>query len=271
MKKLSIYLPLIILFASCEKVIDVDLNSADPQYVIEADLRQGSSELDVIVTLTDDYFDFEAPTGVSDASVFFTDQDGLVYPVDHVNGGVYTLGGLNPQPGTYSLSVSINGDLTEASATMPAVVPIDTVYFEDVGGGPGFGGDDDDGSYEAHIFYNDPAGEENFYQLAITINGEEDEESGLIINDDQFNDGRYTEWPLFNRRFKEGDVIAFELRSIDPDVYDYLNQLNEILGGGGGPGGGSAAPANPESNLEGAISLGYFGAYSHSSATAEVK
>ncbi|MCB0535714.1 MAG: DUF4249 family protein, partial [Saprospiraceae bacterium] len=42
--------------ASCEKVIDVDLNSAAPRTVIEANLKEGDQQFQVLVYQTKDYF-----------------------------------------------------------------------------------------------------------------------------------------------------------------------------------------------------------------------
>ena len=46
----------ILFFSSCQKVINVDLNAADPQYVIEANLYEGSHDFKVRITKTTSYF-----------------------------------------------------------------------------------------------------------------------------------------------------------------------------------------------------------------------
>ena len=61
--------------------------------------------------------------------------------------------------------------------------------------------------------------------------------------------------PLFTQFFELGDTVDIRFASIDANVYDYFNTLNEVANGSAN----SAAPANPNTNWSN-HALGYFAA-----------
>ena len=63
-----------------------------------------------------------------------------------------------------------------------------------------------------------------------------------------------------NDFFQIDDTIGMELRSIDKDIYYYLNEAISIIGENSAS---AAAPANPNSNWNN-NALGYFSAYGNS-------
>ena len=62
------------LFMSCEKVIDLDLNSAEPRIVIEGNITSDPGPYQVSITTSGDYYTAEGIMPVSGAEVIFVDD-----------------------------------------------------------------------------------------------------------------------------------------------------------------------------------------------------
>ncbi len=259
MKKIFVFISALALFG-CEKVIDVDLNSADPKKVIEANLMAGNDSLLVRITETGDYFNFEETPNVENAIVYLITQSGQKMLAQMTAPGVYWIDSINSVTGeNYTIEVTADGKFTTATSYLPPVVPLDSLYFEYFEPSGFF-----EGGYIPFVAFQDPPNEENYYRLIFYINGEE--EKDLNVFNDKFINGTYVEQPLFGSDLEVGDSIHVELRSIDAEVYKFYNTLNAISGGGGPPG---VAPGNPTTNLKGDIQLGFFGTYSTSVAKGE--
>lgn len=236
---------------SCEKVIDVDLNSEDPQVVIEANFTAGETTHRVSVTQTLN-FDQEAPyPAINNATVTVTDNLGNSQVLTFVGNGIYETTAYPVIEGrTYTLTVIAGGESYVASSTVPGLVEIDTLTVQYFPFGP-------DGFNSLIPIRTDPAGVSNYYQFDLYRNG--DRVSGIYLQDDQFTDGIVVEQPIFDNdgEYESGDTALVEMYGIDRPVYDYFFALlqNE-----------TATPANPTSNFSGGC-LGYFSARSKHTAT----
>lgn len=235
---------------ACEKVIDVDLNDAEPKMVVEANVSHGVGNNLVILSYTTSYFTPEAPDMVSNASVIIRDDAGNSWTLNEIQPGVYNDATLDGTPGTtYSIEIQAEGQVIEASSTMPGFVAIDSLVAV-----PGPDGFSDDTVYAVRCFYADEGGVANYYRAIAYKNGET-EPAFYADNDDSY-DGQYSVFPFFQFEWVPGDTIAIELQGVDKDVYDYMSGL----AGDVGQGGATAAPGNPETNLSGDV-LGYFSAH----------
>lgn len=242
--------------SSCEKVIDVDLNSADPQTVFEANLAEGEDSLWFSLTQTADYFGNEEPPFINGAEIDFTDSEGNVMRAQAMGDGQYLVTNVKAKSeGTYKVKVNLDGQITEAESYMPKQVLLDSIQFEYQPAN-----DFVDESYSINIAFQDPGDQVNYYQIIVRVNGEVD--GNLNVFDDRFNQGRYVNAPLFGYEIAEGDIVEVELQNIDADIYEYYVTLASILSQTGPPG---IAPGNPITNLKGDIQLGFFGTYSYSS------
>jgi len=140
---------------------------------------------------------------------------------------------------------------------MPTQIRIDTMMVENSiypGGGPPVGNQPAP-FYEIRVKYTDPEPETNFYRLLVTVNGVVTSRNNVY--NDRLTNGNQVEAFLivYNPELKAGDSITVEMQCIEKTVYDYFSSM----GSAGGP-GGSSSPANPYTNLQGAI-LGYFSAH----------
>jgi len=253
MKNLAYILGLVVLASACQKVIDVDLNDANPNVVIEGNFTAEDSTVRVRVTSTSSFFDSEADPVIDNAVVTITDQNGVATTVPGSGNGNYVLTNYTPTYGTsYVLSVTAEGKTYSATCGLAAPVQIDpiTYFYLD-----GFFGSDP--GYATLLNFQDPANQTDFYQIVITENGTTyDRIDEIQTQDDALTDGNYVERPLFLGELSQiGDTISYEFRTVDEAVFDYTIEAASISGGSN-----SAAPGNPTTNWDNGA-LGYFNAY----------
>jgi len=247
----------IIFFASCEKVINVDLNDANPKIVIEAGLYEGTHVFKVHITKTISYFNNGIAPTIDNANVTLSDRINPAKTLIPVGDGWYEL--LNctaTNNTTYELNVVAEGKTYTASSYLPVSPVLDSLTYKDFGGGFG-GGNFDPYLMTAH--FQDSVGVANYYRLIVTKNDSlQNKPFDLFVFDDKIRDGQYIEVPVFSAFCDIGDTMDVELVSMDEKVYDYYITFGEIITGDAN---NSAAPANPNSNWSNKA-LGYFGAYS---------
>jgi hypothetical protein len=259
MKNIIIVLSCVVAFASCEKVINVDLKNAEPRIVVEGIVDNGGNPASVRITKSVSFSNTASAPTVSGASVKISDNTGNNFTLTETTPGVYSNATLVGQVGkTYTLTVLNAGVTYTGKSTIPRQAPIDTIYQERVtlpsntpGGTASLG-------KIVSLVYTDIPGFGDNAHVVQTINGKVD--NSLIVGDDQFTDAGNTPFQLFpnvNTKLKTGDVVKIELRFIDKNVFRYLSGVQEIQGG-------NTVPANPDSNLSGGC-LGYFS--SHTSET----
>lgn len=252
---LSLYL-----FSSCQKVIDINLNDAKPQYVIEAPMFEGTHDFKVHITQTTNYFGNDAPPAVDGAVVTLVDPNTTSIVMTPEGNGWYQISNFNAIPSTtYQLNVEINGKSFIAISSMPLRTNIDSLSTKRFGGvGPP---DPDAGTELLLVHLKDSIGIKNYYRVLVTKNDTFlNKAENYYIFDDMVRDGLQIDAPLFTSIFKKGDKVDVELLCMDAEVYDYFTTLSEVLGGDANNG---AAPANPNSNFSNGA-LGYFAAYTSS-------
>lgn len=244
---------------SCQDVIDIDLNDADPKYVIEGVIVEGVDSITVRVTQTASFFDASPPAGINNATVVVTLPNGQEVLLTSIGNGYYKISGQNITTDSYySLRVNVDDEEFTATTFMPAHVSLDSleaVYSEGMFGL--------EGTYNVFINFNDPAGILNYYKMNVTLNDTLlNGANEIMITDDALVDGNAIYMPIFVRDFDLGDSVAIELQSIDKATYKFYQTMAAVASGSAGS-PFSATPANPESNIKGGA-LGIFGAYTSS-------
>jgi hypothetical protein len=263
MKQLIIIIIISFLLSSCEKEINIDLNSSDPQFVIEGTITNQPGPYFVKITKTVNFSDGNNFPRVSNASVIISDNLGNSETLTETSPGVYKTNTTTGVPGrTYNLSVTAEGKTFYASSTMPLPVILDSLKFLPFSGPTG--GD----NYSTIPVFTDPASESNNYHFLLTVNGIPDK-SYILFNDNATN-GTVNQRPAFNPQteIKTGDSVKIEMRCVDLNTYTYFFTLSQIAGNG--PGGGTT-PTNPPNNFTGDKTLGYFSAHVTQSKTQIVK
>ncbi len=255
----------IALLNSCTKVIDVNLNEADPKIVIEAELVSGTRDFTVKVTKTSDFFNPGQPVTIDDAAVFLKKGTDASFNLTSEGSGIYSLKNFTATENmSYFLSVTVEGKTYEATDFLPKNVPLDSLSVivpESIPFNP-TGAD----SFQIIVNYQDPAADLNFYRIRSTVNGiPRSEGAKLLVIEDRYSVGAYFMLPIFTDSYEKNDSVDVELVSISHAMFDYFNTLALLVDGSGSP-----APTNPSSNWSGGA-LGYFGAFSVSKQTIVVK
>ena len=253
MKAIRFLQPVLFFFAlfSCTKVINVNLNNANPNIVIEGVISDGAGPYQVQLTQTVNFSDPNIFPPVSGATVKITDSAfGITDSLIEVIPGTYVtqklLQGLTGH--TYQLYVLSNGQTYTASSTMPAKVNLDSVTF-----------------YSTNIFgtkstsaianFQDPAGIANYYTFTEYVNGQAIDQTFNFS--DRLSDGKYIRRQLFNDSsyINPGDQVIIEMHCVDNQVWQYFNTLGQAKGNNSQ----AITPANPLSNISN-NALGYFSA-----------
>lgn len=238
---------------SCTKEIDVDLNTAAPQIVIEGNVTNSAGPYTVKIIQTVNFSASNNYPPVSNALVIIKDNSGVTDTLKETSPGLYQTSELVGIPGrTYDLEVVAEGKTFHASSTMPQVVNLDSLAFEVFTNKGNSGGVE----YLTLPVFTDPAGTVNSYQFIQTVNGKRDE-TIFVLNDNTFN-GLENHYTLFNpdAEIKPGDTVSVELRCIDTSTYDYFYTLSQTNGSPFG-----ATPTNPPNNITGNGALGIFSAH----------
>lgn len=249
-----------ILFSSCEKVIDLELKKVDPIIVIEGTVSNQSENHLVKISKTIPFDQLTRFKGVKGAKVTLKSSAGLSLSYIEISEGIYGSPRFRGMPGhTYTLDVLVEGKAYTAKSTMPFPVVPDSIGFKTLS----FFGNS---NVYPTVYYKDPPKVQNQYRYIVKINGKL---QGDIVFEDRFNDGNEVSDVIIydgEDDIKSGDIIDIEMQSIDRNVFKYFFALSQIDGNGGPP----VAPANPVSNFDNGA-LGIFNACSKSSRTVIVK
>ena len=235
---------------SCEKEIDVNLRSVDPILVIEGKVMEDSLVKVRLTTTKDFYSENEFPP-VTKAEVIVSDNSGNKETLILNPDGWYTTNGIKGVIGkSYLLTVIHEGKTYTATSTMPSLVKIDSIMFQQL---PIL-------DYPFPILcFSDPSGEENqYYRYIVYVNDKRIKRNRETISA-EFVDG----YPLKQivslffdqseddkKELEKGDVITIDLYSIDKGTYLFFETLGDI----------ENSLNNPTTNISGGA-LGYFGAY----------
>lgn len=240
---------LLLLLPSCTKVINVDLNSSNPQYVIEGNVTDSAGPYFVRITRSVNFSEESNYPAVSNALVTISDN-GSLDTLDYAGDGNYQTQHLKGMSGhTYTLNVQVDGLTFSAVDSMPMAVPMDSLLIEVNNDRP------KKTSYYPLPVYRDPVDVRNFYRFIVSLNGYS--RKALYSRTDLLNDGQVVKRSLADRdtTYKAGDVLKVEMQCISEPVYKYYQSLSQTIQQN------SATPANPTSNISGKGALGYFSAH----------
>lgn len=249
MKPIYILIGTLFLFASCEDIINPELDKAEPVVAIDAMITNKPETQVIRITRTIPYDDNEnLPDGISGAQVTVTDSDGTVYSFteDVLHPGDYLwtppTGDSLGIPGKfYTLEVVTGTDVYTSTTYMAPAPVIDSVtftfqeatLFQDEG-------------YTGEFWARDFAGEGNTYWIRAIKNGvplNKPAEINLAY-DGAFGPGSGQDGVVFippirqginptetddqNRPlpgFLEGDSVYVEIHSISLPAFNFLNEV----------------------------------------------
>ncbi len=239
----------LLLFSGCEKVIDLKLNNAAPQLVIEGNVINQFTNHIVKISQSVPFTDSNVFPAVSGAVVTINDDRGNVYSLTESSPGTYITPKFTGRTNyKYTLTVTVNGQTYTGSSVMPPFVRFDNLSYKE--------SFFDSNKKVMTIHYQDPPNVANQYHFIMYIDGVQIKNT-ILVNNDNFTNGRYVDDDLFqnDNDILVGQNITVEAQCIDNNIYTYLFALREQLTGGPAP-----TPSNPPSNLSN-NALGYFSAH----------
>jgi hypothetical protein len=239
-----------LLLTSCEKVIDLKLNTSSSAIIIQGNVFDHGGPYAVEISKTVNFTESNIFPPVTDAKVTISDNAGNSELLTQSTPGTYTTSYLRGIPGrTYTLNVENQGKTYTASTTMPDAVNIDSIYFKKDVFGSG---------NQTVLRFRDPANIDNYYRVIQYVN--DTLKAGFYIGNDKLYQGEIITFSLSSTtltgddQLKTGARVKLQLECIDKDVFEYFRTSR-------GNNGSSASPANPVSNISNGA-LGYFSACS---------
>lgn len=258
MKNIIIVLFIVLLFTSCEKIIDLDYKSNQSNIIIEGNISNEPGPYFVKITKSISLSDTSTNPTVDNAIVLINDNAGNSESLTPQGKGIYrtnTLKGIEGR--SYTLTVKAENQTYTAQCTMPQPVPFDGIKVDAFT----FGGETERNLIPTYL---DPIAKGNNYRFVLSVN-QKLVNQHLILNDEVLNGVVNTLKLEINDndlKLKLGDVVTIKMQCIDNKVALFYNTL--VLMADNGP-GGSTTPSNPPSNISNGA-LGIFSAH-----TAETK
>jgi hypothetical protein len=234
MKKSILYIVLVfatIIFSGCEKVIDVDLNNAEPKLVIDAVIKwqKGTTGEEQVIklSLTNDFFTNEIlPANGASVTITNSVDETFTFLEDGTTGN-YICSNFNPVIGEiYTLVVIYDGEIYTATNPLMATPPIINIQQETV---PGFGGDD---QIQIKFFYQDNGAEDNYYLLGVKNPNKQIPEFGVVS--DEFFQGNIMFGFYGSSETEPGITLKLSVQGITFGFHNYMNILTTIGGSGSG-------------------------------------
>jgi hypothetical protein len=259
------FLPIIFISSliSCQKVIELDLNSTAPQLVVEANISDETGPYFVQLSQSVDFYAVSIPT-VSGAVVEISDlTTGIKERLTDLSNGLYLTSIIMGIPGhTYSLRISTSGQVYEAESAMP--FPVGSLKLDverELNDEPSSDETSGDQPFRYRVYYEitDPVQTDNYYRFVIFHKNRELRSRRVFS--DQYHNGKIIadDFVLHDSiDFQAGDTVGIELQNIDKNTYNFFRTLRE---GASGLSFLSASPANPITNISN-NGLGYFSAAS---------
>ena len=255
---------------SCEEVVDIDLNNADPAFVAEAQIFKDSIAL-VRLSTTFSYFSGDEPSYIENAIIRISNGT-LSEELSYWGNGYYRGSLIKGKEGIkYDIEIIHDGITYTGSSTMPMQSEITAVRYSKNNNQNIFNPYGET-MYVIDVDFIDEPEKDNYYMIRYILDGEVLEGSYYVLNEKSAVNGtfeisdinpansdtiRFSEW-----MFYEGGLVEVQVVSIDKPVYDYFVQLNDILFWKRrfNP----PSPYNPVSNISNGA-LGYFSAWSFDS------
>jgi hypothetical protein len=238
--------------SSCEEVIDIDLNNAEPKLVVDGWIYNTPGPYKIKLSKSTNYFDNEKPPVAENALVIVSENEILFDTLKMTKPGVYeTQKILQGKVGaTYQLKVFYNDEIYESIATMKPLAALDSITYRYE---PGSIFRDE--GYYITVHFQDPPTIGDYCRWKFYLNDIIYKPDNLLYASDELFNGNYISFE-FRYDFDFNDTIRVEMFSIEKNMHEYLSGLDEQENTGD-------LFDTPPGNAKGNISnggLGYFGA-----------
>lgn len=214
----------VLLFLSCDKVVELDLENGDPKIVIDAEIiwEKGTSgnQQSIKITRMAPYYSPTTPK-VSGAQVRVENSNGVVFTFNESEPGLYVCTNFVPAINMeYKLFVNVDGQTLTATEKLIAVPPVEKVdqeFMADVTG---------EDLIVVSFYYKDPADQANYYLT--------DYKSKLSAfpeytsTSDEFVNGNEIVEKFSDADLKPGIVLDITHRGVSKNFYNYMNLILEV-------------------------------------------
>jgi len=211
-------------FASCEDVVNLDLETGETKLVIDAEIiwKKGTDgkEQTIKISKTAPYYSGSTPK-VSGAQVRVENSNGDIFAFNETEAGVYKCTNFVPVLNAdYKLFVTAEGQSFTAVEKLTSVTPINKIEQNIV---PDFNGKD---IIELTFYYNDPADQINYYvtdyQASFLIYPEYE-----ITNDEFFNGNEISTRYSHEDKMKSGNTVTITHRGVSKNFFNYWKLILE--------------------------------------------
>ena len=259
-KKIKDYFNLVIIlvllsgFYSCQKVINVDLNSSSPKLVIDAAVSDQPGPYIITLSQTVNFSQDNTFPPVTGAKIVIRDNAGTIDSLTEIHPGTYRTSIIQGVPGrTYTLTVNVSGTIYSAISTMPPPVNIDTLTLKN-----SFNGS----RKIITLSFHDPGGIDNYYHVVEKVTNLYPVDGKIIlptlgsVHTDRLSDGTEIFYSPGGSQpdLVSGDTVQVFLQCVDKNVYNFFRTAQQN-------GSSSTTLSNPVTNISNGA-LGYFSAYS---------
>ena len=255
-KYINITFLLLLIFNSCETIVDVDLPEIKPQIVVNG-ICNPAIPWELNISSSKDILDDKNIEAIKDAKIEILENGTPVGIFQHIQDGTYKVLGKKPKPNvTYHLKVSAKGfETVTSTCVIPQQVPISSVTVDTVNS-------TDPEEFEISkinvtLTFSDPPNEDNYYSIIVlqssvhdTLNvnpiwfysndliidvketnllGDENQRfsgSEAFFNDELINGKEYNlnlNFSFFN--YDNSQEFTIVLNTLNYDYYKYLETL----------------------------------------------
>jgi len=223
---------MILTLISCEDVIEVELNDAQPKLVIDASIdwlkgTNGNMQ-EIKLSLSAPFFDNQVPPA-NGAEIKITNSENVEFIfLEEGETGIYRCSNFIPKiEETYTLTINYNEEEFIATETLKSVAEIDFIEQNNEGG---FTGED----IELKAFYTDPPNVENYYFFEFSTDNAVIPD--LEVYDDEFTDGNQIFGFFSEEDLASGDFVNIRNHGVSEQFYQFMFiLLQQTSEGGGGP------------------------------------
>jgi hypothetical protein len=257
--KASLFIAVVglLIFVSCEEIIQLDLTSSPSKIVIEGLFTDRKGEQYVKVSRTADFYSTEKLERISGANVTVTSSDGDVFQYAELTSGYYVPAfQISAQIGkSYKLKVQIGDQVYESEEQLLRVTPIDSLGF-DLAPNPDDEREEKGHLYDLLIYFKEPKETKDYYLFKFYRNDSLSytNSNDIYITSDEALSETINGFPapVF---YAEKDTAYMEMFSLSRNGYLYFSDLTNLQFSDGGLFG--PVPANPRSNISNGA-LGFF-------------
>ena len=250
----------IIGLSSCEEVINIDVEQAPSQLVIDG-LVTDEDTIHVVRLSLSGGFDGGVPAEVTNAMVEVRDNLGNIYNYTHNPEGLDSLQGyyysdqkyMGRVNGIYQLDVSVGTKSYTAMDTLRAVSSIDSLSIR-IDDQAVKDSENDGKIYQVLLYAREPQETIDFYYFKFYRDSVLEVDDNIYVFDDKVLGGSLDGLPS-PILFREGELAGVEIYGLTRVQFVYLTDLGSLLNNDGGM--FSPPPANPRSNIKGGA-LGFF-------------